>query len=210
MRNFIFIKEKGFSLEDIRTQVEEIRTAFDIYLDGYPVKTARTKHGIMGPVGKILQDVKRGKWDVSALTGYALNIHMSNPKTKGINDSARCALEEGITKLLELLKTVPVTAQDKILELVDYGLYYERRKKSLMWLESVRKEWIKFLRDKYQTGQALADAWGEKLHKIGENFEKITYPSKKAFAEADGQKRTDMEQFANDFELKGYQFEEEE
>lgn len=210
MKNFIFTKVDKFKLEDVKVQVEEIRAAFDQYLDSYPTKTARTKHGIMGPVGKILQDVRRGKWDAEALTGYALNIHLSNPKAKGISDSARMALEEAISKLLELIKTVPVTAQDKLLELVDYGLYYRRRKKGLLWLESVKQEWISFLRGKYRTGQILAEAWGEKLQKIGDDFERITYPSKKSFVQAKGQKRVDMEQFIKESELKGYQFDEEE
>jgi len=160
--------------------------------------------------GKILQDIKRGKWDVAALSGYALNIHLNNRKAKGMSDSARSALEEGITKIISLLKSVPVTAQDKVLELIDYGLYYERRKKSMTRFETVKMDWISFLNQKYLTGQALAEAWEEKLQNIGENFEKITYPSKKVFFESKGQKRIDLEQFIKEYELKGYQIEEEE
>jgi len=210
MRNFIYTKIQKFDLDSIQDRIEEIRVAFDIYLDSYPVKTGKTKHGIMGPVGKILQDIKRGKWDVAALSGYALNIHLNNRKAKGMSDSARSALEEGITKIISLLKSVPVTAQDKVLELIDYGLYYERRKKSMTRFETVKMDWISFLNQKYLTGQALAEAWEEKLQNIGENFEKITYPSKKVFFESKGQKRIDLEQFIKEYELKGYQIEEEE
>jgi hypothetical protein len=124
----------------------------------------------MGPIGKILQDVKRGNWDVDALSGYVLNIHSNNRKAKVMSDFARDNLEEGIAKLLSLLKTVPITAQDKVLELIDYGLYYERRKKIMLHFEIVKEDWISFLKENYKTGQALADAWKEKLQNIGENF----------------------------------------
>jgi predicted RNA-binding protein with RPS1 domain len=210
VRNFIHTKTEKFDLDNIQSRIEKIRAAFDRYLDSYPVKTAKSKHGIMGPVGKILQDIKRGKWDAPSLSGYALNIHLNNPKVKGMNDLARSALEEGITELLSLLKTVPVTAQDKVLELVDYGLYYERRKKSMIHFEKVKKDWVNFLSEKYQAGQEVAVAWEEKIQNIGENFEKITYPSKRIFSESQGQKRIDLEQFIKEYELKGYQIEEEE
>jgi hypothetical protein len=159
LRRFIFTNVERFQDENIKGKIEEIKDAFDRYLDSYPAKTSQTKHGIMGPVGKILQEIKKGKWDVEGLSGYAVNIHIHNPKTKGrISESARAALEEGIEKLLALIREESITAQDRILELVDYGLYYRRRKKSLAWLESVRREWIEFLKEKYDSIEDLSKA----------------------------------------------------
>lgn len=210
MRNFIFTRTEPFELDSIQPKIDEIRDAFDRYLDTYPVKTSRTKHGLMGPVGKILQEVKGEKWDTTSLTGYALNVHLSNPKVKGIGDDARSALEEGVTKLINLMKNIPVTAHDRVLDRIDYGLYYLRRKKGLAWLESVRSEWVGFLRKRYKNGEKLSEAWKEKIEKIGKDFELIGYPSKNAFTEAKGQKRKDMEEFIKLAELKGYELEEEE
>lgn len=211
MRRFIFTNVERFQDENIKGKIEEIKDAFDRYLDSYPAKTSQTKHGIMGPVGKILQEIKKGKWDVEGLSGYAVNIHIHNPKTKGrISESARAALEEGIEKLLALIREESITAQDRILELVDCGLYYRRRKKSLAWLESVRREWIEFLKEKYDSIEDLSKAWGEKSKKGIQDFESIGYPSKRAYAEAKGQKKVDMGEFIKQAELTGYDLDDEE
>ena len=210
MRRFIFTRIESFNMDAVGPRIDEIRLAFDNYLDTYPVKTARSKHGLMGPVGKILQEVKGGKWDATSLSGYALNIHLSNPRVKGISDAARSALDEGVTKLIDLLKSAPVTAHDRILDRIDYGLYYLRRKKGLAWLESVRKDWAAFLRNRYGDGLSAAEAWKEKPGSIGKDFEYLPYPGKQAFNKAKGQKRKDMEEFIQKSGLKGYAFEEEE
>ncbi len=210
MRNFIFTRVEHFELDSIQPIIDEIRDDFDRYLDTYPVKTSRTKHGLMGPVGKILQEVKGGKWDPTSLTGYALNIHLSNPKIQGISDEARSALEEGVTKLINLMKRIPVTAHDKVLDRIDYGLYYLRRKKGIEYFESIKRDWISFLKERYEDGEKLSKAWNENIEKIGKDFENIGYPSKKLFSKAKGQKRKDMEDFIEMAKLKGYKIEEEE
>jgi len=210
VRHFIFTKTEQFEIDSIEPEINEIRDAFDHYLDTYPIKTSRSKHGLMGPVGKILQEVKGGKWDATSLTGYALNVHLSNPKVKGISDSARSALEQGVTKLINLMKDIPVTAHDRVLDRIDYGLYYLRRKKGLAWLESIKGKWIGFLRERYGNGEKLSEIWKEKIEKIGRDFEFIGYPSKRSFTEAKGQKQKDMAEFMNLAGLKGYELEEEE
>jgi len=210
LRRFIFTRIESLDLDTLEPAIDEIRGSFDRYLDTYPVKTSKSKHGLMGPVGKILQEVKGGKWDAPSLTGYALNIHLSNPRVKGISDAARSALHEGIAKLIDLLKSTPVTTHDRILDRVDYGLYYLRRKKGLAWLESVRRDWATFLKNKYGDGQSALEAWNEKADSIGKDFEKLAYPSKQALSKAKGQKRKDMEDFIEQAQLKGYALEEEE
>lgn len=210
MRRFVFTRTESFDMEVIESRIDDIRNAFDRYLDTYPPKTRKTKTGLMGPVGKILQEVKGGKWDAVSLAGYALNIHLANPRAKGISDSARAALDEGISGLIDLLKSFPVAAHDRILDRIDYGLYYLRRKKGLSWLESIRKDWISFLRAKYEVGRTLAEAWNEKFDRIGDDFESIPYPSKQVFNKAKGQKKKDMEEFIQQSRLKGYAIEEEE
>jgi len=211
LRRFIFTNVERFQYESIKEKIEEIKDTFDRYLDSYPAKTYKSKHAIMGPVGKILQEIKKGKWDVESLSGYAVNVHLHNPKTKGkISESAIAALEEGIEKLLSLIRGESIASQDRILELVDYGLYYRQRKKSLAWLESVKKEWVEFLKTKYGTWDNLAKAWGEKPKKGVQDIESIGYPSKRAYAEAKGQKKADMGEFIKQAELKGYDLDDEE
>lgn len=211
MRGFIFTKVERFQTDSITEEIEEIKDAFDQYLDNYPAKSSRSKHGIMGPVGKILQEIKKGNWDAEGLSGYAINVHLHNPKTKGwISENARGYLEEGIEKLLALIRREPVTAQDRILELVDYGLYYRRRKKGIAWLEAVKKEWAEFLKTKYVTSEDLFKAWGEKPKKGQQGFESIGYPGKTTYENAKGQKKKDMGEFIKQTALKGYNLEDEE
>lgn len=206
MRTPIFVRVERFDLKNVSRRIEDIRNDFDRYLDSYPVRTARSKHSLMGPVGKVLQEAKTRKWDAESLTGFALNIHLSNPKAKGfISQEAREALKDGVSKLMTLLGEVPPTAHDKILDRIDYGLYFIRRAKGLEWLEGVRREFVQFLRDRYSSAEELAKAWGEKAENIGEDFERIPYPSRRLFEEANDQKRKDIAKFAEIAELKGYE-----
>jgi hypothetical protein len=99
-----------------------------------------------------------------ALTGYALRVHEMNPKAKGyLSPTARQALEEGTAQLVALCREIPVTAVAKVVERIDYSLYYARRKKGIEWLESTRQMFIRYLQEKYGNdfGQ-LAAAWGDK------------------------------------------------
>lgn len=211
MRTPIFVRVERFDIESVAPEIEAIRDCFDRYLDSYPVKSARSKHSLMGPIGKVLQEARTGKWDAESLAGYALNIHLSNPKAKGyISQEARLALQEGVERLLKLLKAVPVTAQDKVVDRLDYGLYFVRRAKGLEWLESVRQEFIKFLQNRYSTPEKLAQAWGGKPEDYGTDLAKVPYPSRKMFDQATGQKKSDMSEFAQQVELKGYELAEEE
>lgn len=211
MRTPIFVRVERFDIESVASEIATIRDCFDRYLDSYPVKSVRSKHSLMGPVGKVLQEARTGKWDAESLAGYALNIHLSNPKSKGfISQEARQALRDGIDRLLKLLKTVPVTAQDKVVDRLDYGLYFVRRAKGLEWLESVRQEFIEFLRKKYSTPEELATAWGGKPEDYGADFARVRFPSRRMFDEATGQKKTDIGEFAQQAALKGYELIEEE
>ncbi|MEM3433636.1 MAG: hypothetical protein QXP27_05630 [Candidatus Methanomethyliaceae archaeon] len=211
MRTPIFVRVERFNLENVASEIEAIRDCFDRYLDSYPVKSARSKHSLMGPIGKVLQEARTGKWDAESLAGYALNIHLSNPKAKGyIGPEARQALQEGIDRLLKLLKKVPVTAQDKVVDRIDYGLYFVRRAKGLEWLEGVRQEFIAFLRARYGSPEKLAQVWGGKPEDYGADFANVPYPSRRMFDEATGQKKTDISEFAQKVALKGYELVEEE
>lgn len=211
MRTPVFVRVDRFDLESVAAETKEIRDCLDRYLDSYPVKSGRSKHSLMGPIGKVLQEARSGKWDAESLTGYALNVHLSNPKAKGyIDPEAREALREGIERLLRLLRRVPVTAQDKVLDRIDYGLYFVRRAKGLEHLENVRQLFIKFLREKYGTPETLAKVWGGKPQDYGVDFAKVSYPSRRMFLQATGAKRDDIVEFARQAELRGYELVEEE
>ncbi|MHB1653892.1 MAG: hypothetical protein ACYCVD_15670 [Desulfitobacteriaceae bacterium] len=211
MRSPIFVRTKKFNIKEHGTEIIAIRDCFERYLESYPVKTTRSKTSLMGPIGKVLQGARTGKWDTESLAGYALNIHLANDKTKGIiSQDARQALREGVDRLLRLLEEVPVTAQDKVLDQIDYGIYFMRRVKGLERLENIRQDFIAFLKGKYGTTETLAQAWGGKAQDFGEEFEKVRYPSRRMFAVAIGQMKTDIGDFAKQAELRGYELIEDE
>jgi hypothetical protein len=205
MKRPIMTKATRFSMDDVKEQIAEIVGVFDAYLDEYPIKTYRTKHAVMGPVGKILDGVQTGRWDADSLTGYALRIHEMNPLSYGISVNARNALETGVRKLYALKEQTPVTSLKSVIERIDYGLYYARRKKGIDRLEAIRQDYIAFLKERYDSNKTLAEAWGREI-----TFDNVRYPSRHAFAQAKGQERKDMAEFIQQAELKGYALDEEE
>jgi hypothetical protein len=202
MRRIITVRGGRFDLDSARPKIESIVEQFDKYLDEYPVKTAKSKHAVMGPVAKILERAQTRKWDAQALTGYALRVHEMNPKARGyLSPAARQALEEGTTQLVALCREVPVTAVAKVVERIDYSLYYVRRKKGIEWLENTRQMFIRFLRDKYNGDFGkLADAWGKDAKDISD-FDELRYPSDKneAYQKAGTAKRGDIDEFWKQF-----------
>ncbi len=198
MRKVITVRSGRFDLDSVRPKIESIVMQFDKYLDEYPVKTAKSKHAVMGPVAKILERAQTRKWDAQALTGYALRIHEMNPKARGyLSPTARQALEEGTAQLVALCREVPVTVVAKVVERIDYSLYYARRKKGIEWLENTRQMFIRFLQDKYNDNLgALTDAWAKDAKDIS-TFEEIRYPSDKSetYKKAGAAKKSDIDKF---------------
>lgn len=157
--------------DEVKRRIGAIVEAFDAYLDEYPVKNARSKHAVMGPVAKVLDRAEAGQWDVEPLTGFALRMHEMNPRTSGrISIAAVTRLREGTEKLLALCRDVPVTALASTVEQVDYSLYFQRRMKGLAWMEQRQTELQSFLREKYGSDEAFAKAWGKKGGRIADQY----------------------------------------
>lgn len=198
MRKVITVHGGRFDLDSVRPKIEGIVMQFDKYLDEYPVKTAKSKHAVMGPVAKILERAQTRKWDAQALTGYALRVHEMNPKARGyLSPAARLALEDGTAQLVTLCREVPVTAVAKVVERIDYSLYYARRKKGIEWLEKTRQMFTRFVQDKYNGNLgALTESWGKDAKDIG-TFDEIRYPSNKSetYKKASAAKKSDIDEF---------------
>lgn len=198
MRKVITIRGGRFDLDSVRPTIESIVVQFDKYLDEYPIKTAKSKHAVMGPVAKILERAQTRKWDAQALTGYALRVHEMNPKARGyLSPLARQALEEGTARLVALCCEVPVTAVAKVVERIDYSLYYVRRKKGIERLEKTRQMFIRFLKDRYNGNlNELTAAWGKDAKDIS-SLDEIRYPSNKSetYKKSGSAKKTDIDNF---------------
>lgn len=195
MRQLIMTKGGRFDIDSVRPKIETIVNAFDRYLEEYPVKTARTMHGLMGPVPMILDGARVRKEDEKTLIGKAVRAHEMNPNTRGyLSPNALEALETATRELLSLCSRVPVTAITKITERIRYNVYYTRRKKSIEWLEQTRQKFVEFLRGRYSGSEsALAESWNEK----GLTFESVRFPSRtsKSFTQANDSKKKDITDF---------------
>lgn len=213
MRKVITIHGGRFDLDSVRPRMEAIVGLFDKYLDEYPVKTAKSKHAVMGPVAKILERAATRKWDAQALTGYALRVHEMNPKAKGfLSLTARQSLEEGTAQLVSLCREIPVTVVAKVVERIDYSLYYARRKKGIEWLEKTRQMFVRFLHEKYGDDFGrLSAAWGEKDAKGMTSFADARYPSDKsdAYKKSGSAKKVDVDTFWQQYQDQAVREEEE-
>jgi hypothetical protein len=191
MRKLIMTKDKRFDILYVHDDIEAIIAAFSEYLDGYPAKTERTMHGLMGPVPKILDGARIGKEDLKTLAGRAVRAHEMTRDSKYVSPGTIQALERGIGLLLALCEKTPESSLTKVIEQIRFGLYYVRRKKSIDRMEQVRQYFIKYLKEHYADDKSLADAWKEP----NIDFETVYYPSKKQGEKATGKKKEDMEAF---------------
>jgi hypothetical protein len=170
MRIPITVHSEPFNIESAQPAINEARLAFANYVEQVPRKSTKSKHGLMGPVGKILSEIKSGRRDAASLKGYAVRVHEASGK--GPTPASMENLEKGIDTVVKLLDDVPVTLHDRVLDRLDYGLYYDLRKRQAASKEARRQAWIAFIRGKYATEESLASAWDE----IGISFEELYLP----------------------------------
>jgi len=168
MRVPIAVQIKPFDIEKAQPQIDATREAFTRYLDDVFRKSTRSKHGLMGPVGKILSEVKSGRRDPGSLKGYAIRVHEATGRSP--SPASLEALEQGIDQLVMLLAEAPITVHDRILDRLDYGLYYDLRKKALESKEARRQAWVGFVREKYGNEARLSEAWGEEIVSLDELY----------------------------------------
>lgn len=193
MRLPIAVKVIPFDLNSAQSRIDEVREAFSRYLDHYIPKSSRSKHGLMGPVGKILSEAKSGRSDAEFLKGYVLRVHELSQKASP-SPEALTALETGINLLSGLLREVPVTVHDRLIDRLDYGLYFARRKKLLEWLQERNQDYRAWLQQSYSTLESLNQAWGTQF----KSWEQIRYAgtSSRIYKEASPKQREDMNKFA--------------
>ncbi len=197
MRPFIFVRAERADIDQYAEKVGSVRQEFDRYLDNYPRKTARTKTGLMGPVGKILSEAKSGKWDAESLTGYALNVHLMTPSARGfISEEGRRSLSEGVRELVGLLSEVESPAvQDKLLDRIDYGLYATRRFKGMEYIEEISRRYARFLEERYPSVDNLNDNWGLGKKERLEEFSQARYPSRSRYEKANDEEKAAIDAF---------------
>lgn len=161
MRKPISIQVPRFDVDTVQPQIDEICGAFDRYLGMYRGRGSASKHALMGPVGKIISEIQHGRTDPASLKGYALHVHEAAERF--LNLDAIVALDSGIDLLVALMarQDVPRTAHDAILDRIDYGVYYARRKHQIEQREQFNQAFRDHLRQQYGSVEGLSAAWNE-------------------------------------------------
>lgn len=166
MRRPIAVQVEQFEIDQIQSRIDQVRTDFGYYLATIVPKSSRSKHGLMGPIGKILNEVRSGRLDAASLKGYALRVQEQSAVRAEL--SAIQHLEAGIVGLVELVSGVPLSFRDKVIDRLDYGLYFDLRKRMLERREVFVDHWRKFLSEKYAGISDLNQSWKE-VHKSFED-----------------------------------------
>ncbi|RLE66116.1 MAG: hypothetical protein DRJ34_05575 [Thermoprotei archaeon] len=117
-------EEKGINIKE---NVKEIALLLSNYLDYFtPERYTYTKHGIMGPVGKLLGAMEGMRFkSKEALLGYIINIHNNTSLTK-ISPEAEKLLEDALDKLISLRSKVSDRTWLRIIRELDYAVYFNR------------------------------------------------------------------------------------
>jgi len=168
MRVPITVQVKPFDIGAVQPHIDLIRRAFVRYVAEVPRRSTRSKHGLMGPVGKILNEVKSGRRDPTSLKGYAVRVHEA--ASRGPSPAGLEALEQGIDRLVKLLEEAPVTVHDRLLDRLDYGIYYDLRKEVIESKEARRQGWIRFVRNRYENESKVSEAWNEEVSSFDELY----------------------------------------
>jgi Beta-galactosidase len=187
----IAVQVKPFDIDKAQPQIDATREAFAGYLKEVRQKSSRSKHGLMGPVGKILSEVKSGRRDPASLKGYAVRVHEA---TGGYPSPGSLeALEKGIDTLVKLLDAAPVTVHDRLLDRLDYGLYFDLRKKFLSWIEDRDRDFRSWLQKRYASLDLLNQQWGKQI----DDWTHVRFggSSSQTYKKASLKQRGDMEEF---------------
>lgn len=178
MRVPIAVQTTPFDVDSYQSDVAQIRAEFVRYLSEVPSKSKESKHGLMGPIGKLINKIKSGVTDPDSLKGYILNVdravRSSFRTAKKLSPQGMEALEKGINRTCQLLKTIPLPAHDGLIDQLDYGLYFDLRKTEMARKEARRQAWIGFLRGKYENEAKLSATWGEDV----QSFDDLYLPRK--------------------------------
>jgi hypothetical protein len=187
----IFLQAPNFDIKNVQSDIDATRKAFDDYLDYYKRKDARSKHGLMGPVGKILGEVRSGRRDPQSLKGYAIRVHEANQQY--LSQEGIAALEKAINNLVGLLQPVPAGHVDTVVDRLDYALYFSRRKKVVEEREVLNCEFRTFLQERYKDLLAVAAAWGETISDWSRVY--VFGPTSKTYKKASDTKKGDIAAF---------------
>lgn len=163
MRNPISVHWKPFEMDAVaQPQIETAKRAFADYTETVARKSTKSRYSLMGPVGRVLSEIKSGRRDPGYLKGYGVRVHETQSRRHGAPSAAAMRqLERGIETTVNLLSASPVIFHAEIIDRLEYGLYYELRKRQADSKEVRTQMWQAHVKAKYGTVEELAAAWDE-------------------------------------------------
>jgi len=158
----------------VNQTIEEVSGDFNDYLQKLNIY-ASSKSALMGPVGKVLEQARVKGLDAEFLKGYGISTHKNTTRVP-LDSAVLEPFERGIELLSKLLKKVPRHMRPKVIEIISYKVYYQREKANVEFWEKWRKDFVEFLKNKYNNIETLIkECKLEKLSKKQElnDFESI-------------------------------------
>lgn len=124
--------ENKKDLQDIKEEAEKIQSSLYEYLKTYVPKeqsSSLSKSSVMGPVGKLLSQVlaKRFGNNVEPYVGFTINIHRNMTGFLPTNEAVD-KLRQAVKELLDLSDQLTERDFAKLINLVDYGVYFKKCK----------------------------------------------------------------------------------
>lgn len=172
------VRPERFDASELKPKIEAIASSFAAYLAEWR-GSGSSRHALMGPVARVLDLVRRGQADFGEIMGRALRMHeMAAPY---LSPRGRQSLEQGVRDLLDVIERCPLAARRRVLEQVEYHVYYLRRMELLRRLEEIFNAWCDFVKQKYGDDiPAVQQAWGDGKY---QDFAKLPFPSRRRAAE---------------------------
>lgn len=188
-RPLYVVRPERFDVNELKPRIEAIASSFAAYLAEWR-GTGSSRHALMGPVARVLDLVRRGQADFGEIMGRALRMHeMAAPY---LSPEGRQSLEKAVRDLLDAIEGCPLAARRRVLEQVEYHVYYLRRMELLRRLEAVFNAWRDFVKQKYDGDiAAVQRAWGDSRY---QDFGRLPFPSRRR-AEEDSPLGRDVKEF---------------
>jgi hypothetical protein len=150
------VKTEAVDIGPVKEKIERVAQCFARYLDDFRVR-GRTKHAVMGPVGKILKRVADGT--TADVLGYGINVHEAQGGGP-LMPSAAQALRDGVEGLAKLLEENPSpTFRDRVLERVDYATFYHRKRRDVERMAAILAAWRTFAVDVFEGDHNIPAHW---------------------------------------------------
>lgn len=195
MRRIITVNPGNVTLGERKGNINNVVEKLSKYLYFYPVGRKPSKYEIMGPVSKIIEMAKNKKNAPEFIKARALRMHEMNKISGYISSEAVRVMEEAVDALLKFREELSPIELSKTMEMIDYEIYFDRRKRAIEELEQIRQDFIKYLREKYKNNlNELKEKWQKQDI---DNWENIRFPTKtgKYFQSGNDIQKEDIKNF---------------